>query len=80
MAKVPPWAVSNDESVRAEAAPYRSMTPAERLEVLRTVCRTAARQLAAHPLRQKVVAFSDPLPQSSIAALARLRKQARFGD
>lgn len=78
-AKLPAWVVSNRESVLAEAAPYRYLSAAERAQHLAIACRTSARMLRARPDRLRVIALKDPLPESSVAALARLREQARRG-
>jgi len=76
LTKLPGWVVSNHESVERKVAPYRDMTPARRLEIVASACRDAASLLAQNPLRERVLALSDPLPASSQAALARLRTLA----
>jgi len=74
---IPPWAVDNRTSVAREAAPYRGLTQEKRAQALAAACRAAARQLAERPDRQRLVEYRDPLPQSSIVALRRLRAMAR---
>lgn len=76
-AALPPWAVDNRTAVAREAAPYRGLTPAQRAQALAAACRAAARQLAERPDRQRLREYRDPLPQSSVAALRRLRAAAR---
>lgn len=75
--ELPGWVTSNDDSVRREVAAYRDLTPAERARVLASACRTAAKLLAARPDAAEVLAFRDPLPESTVVALARLRGSAR---
>jgi hypothetical protein len=71
--------ISLPPSLRAENDPdeekharYRDMTPEERLEVVAAVCRAAAALLAINPNREQVLAYQAPLPESTVAALARL--------
>lgn len=73
---LPAWVVSNAESVAREAEPYRAMTPDERARVMRAACRAAARLLSTREDRERVLAHEDPLPQSTLAALERLRRAA----
>jgi hypothetical protein len=73
MARLPKWVVDNRTSVEREAAPYRMLTPEERWRAPSAACRSAARQLAARPDRQRILDYRDPLPESTIALLCRLR-------
>jgi hypothetical protein len=75
--RLPGWAVSDAESVRGEAERYVDMTPAERLQVLAAVCRAAGKLLRSRPDAEAALRYQDPLPQSTIAALDRLRKAHR---
>lgn len=74
---LPGWVVSNRESVEREAAPYRGLSADERFRAMRAACRSAARQLRARPDRERLLAYRDPLPASSIAVLRRLREAYR---
>jgi hypothetical protein len=74
---LPKWAVDNRTAVLDETTPYRDMSDAERLEILRKVVRVGARQLAEHPDRERLATWHDPLPRSSIEALERLRREYR---
>ncbi len=78
--KLPRWLVSDEESVWQETAHSRRMTPEERLVVLAAVCRSSAKLLAMNERRDYVLTHPDPIPQSSLDALARLRAQARFNS
>jgi hypothetical protein len=75
--RLPKWVVDNRTSVAREAAPYRGLTPEQRLRDTAIACRGAARQLAARSDRQRVLDYRDPLPASSVAALQRLRMAYR---
>ncbi|MBL8949817.1 MAG: hypothetical protein JNK82_03510 [Myxococcaceae bacterium] len=76
---LPKWAKDNRTAVLEEAAPYVGMSDEQRLEVLRSVLRAGARQLAMHSERERLMEFRDPLPKSSIEALARLRRDRKVG-
>jgi len=75
--KPPAWVVSNRESVRREAAPYRGMDLEQRATHLAMAVRAGARLLASRADRDRVLRMRDPLPRSTVAALTRLRIQAR---
>lgn len=74
---LPGWVVDDVESVRREAEPYRAMTPTERGRWLAAACRDAYRLAMSRSDRDVVFTHRDPLPASSLAALARLRAAAR---
>lgn len=77
MARLPRWATDNHASVEREAAPYRDMTEVERFEQTASACRTAAVLLESRADRDVVLGYRDPLPKSTVQALARLREQYR---
>jgi hypothetical protein len=77
MTQLPPWVTDNRTAVAREAAPYRDMSPEARWRATAAACRAAARQLAGRADRERILAFRDPLPESSRAALARLRALAK---
>jgi hypothetical protein len=68
---------SHAKADEAEAERIRRMTPDERWELERALCRSAMEMLLALPeeARRKVLADRDPLPPSSDAALKRLRAE-----
>ena len=74
---LPGWVTDDAESVRREAEPYRRMSHEQRMRHLSMVCRDAWRLAISRPERDAVLAYRDPLPESSVAALARLRALAR---
>lgn len=77
MAEVPKWVVDDAASIAEEAAPYVTMRAEERLQHLAAACRAAARLLELREDAQIALDYEDPLPESSLRALARLRAEAR---
>jgi len=73
---LPAWVVDDSTSVRNEAAPYRLMSPEQRAFHLAQACRAAAKILLVREDRQRVLEYLDPLPDSTVSALARLRRNA----
>lgn len=63
-------------SVEHEVAFARSLTPEERLEVVASVCRSALGVLNMHSRRDHVLQHRDPMPESTLRALERLRERA----
>jgi hypothetical protein len=76
---LPKWAKDNRTAVLEEAADYVGLTHEQRVELLRRVVRSGARQLAGRDDRVRLLEFRDPLPKSSVEALARLRAKHRAG-
>ena len=74
---LPGWVIDNKTSVDEEAAPYRNMKPSQRADLMAAACRAAMRLLDVREDRERVLRHVDPLPESSVRALARLRRQAR---
>ena len=60
-----------------EASFYRSLSFAQRAELLAAACRAAAALLRAHPHPDRAASYVDPLPESTVVALTRLRAQQR---
>jgi hypothetical protein len=75
-AALPGWAVSNRESVRREAARYAAMTPEERAQHLLIAVSAGEMMLESRTDRDRVRGYRDPLPESTLRALARLRAEA----
>lgn len=65
------------EDLMDEVREYRDMSPAERDLRIQQVCRLAAQILKDRPDRARILQWDDPLPESSIAILKRLREQYR---
>ena len=77
MDALPKWVVSNRESVEREAAPYRGLSTEARFRAIKAACRSSARQLRQRADRDRLRAYRDPLPASTIAILRRLREAYR---
>ena len=77
LAKVPGWVVDDVASVRREMARYVGATPAELWRDVEDCARDAMWAVRASGFPERVLASEDPLPPSTIAALARLRSQGR---
>ena len=75
--KLPGWILSNEESVRREAAPYREMTPERRLALGAAASRSAMRIALATAGPAVVFGYRDPLPESSQRVLESLRARWR---
>jgi hypothetical protein len=75
--ELPGWAKDPVASVREQAERYRHMTPTERAMHLLDACDAAAQLLALNKHRARLLARRDPLPESTVAALARLRSRRR---
>lgn len=72
---VPAWVVDDVTSVREEAEPYRDMTPQQRATIMAMACRAAVRLLQSRIDRDRVLRHRDPLPQSTVVAMERLRNR-----
>jgi hypothetical protein len=77
VAKLPSWVVDDETSVRREVAEWVGTTAAERWRLAVLCSRDAMWAARASGNRQRVLDWVDPLPETSIAALARLRKVKR---
>lgn len=74
---LPGWVKSGAESARDKARLSRDLSLEDRLKASAAVCATASYMLALNPKRKRVLQWVDPVPQSTVAALARLRRDAR---
>jgi Mg/Co/Ni transporter MgtE len=63
-------------SQEQEAELYRSLSAAQRAELLVAACRAAAALLRAHADPERAAGYVDPLSESTRRALARLRREA----
>lgn len=79
LARLPRWIVDDVTSIRAEVAEWASLSPAERWQLARLCAKDAmwAARASGHP--QRILDQVDPLPESTVAALTRLRKEAGWG-
>jgi len=69
---------AHERADREELARVRAMSQAERVAALKAACITARRVLDAMTAeaRARALAQRDPLPESSVRALKRLREKA----
>lgn len=76
MFELPGWVVDDVASVRAEVAEWRDLTPEERWRLAASCARDAIWAAKASGRAEQILAYEDPLPESSVRALARLRREA----
>jgi hypothetical protein len=79
LSRLPGWIVDDEASVRAEVAEWVDLTPAERWRLAVLCSRDAMWAIRTHPDPQRILEHSDPLPESTVQALARLRREAGWG-
>jgi hypothetical protein len=77
--RLPGWVIEDTESVRQEVSGLRDTTLTERWSMALACARDALWALAMSDRAERALAHQDPLPQSTIVALQRLRKQAGWG-
>jgi hypothetical protein len=75
--RLPGWVVDNETSIGSEVAPFVSASDADRIEATRRCCRGAMTMLRFHDDPTQALEWVDPLPETSVAALARLRNRFR---
>ncbi len=80
LATLPGWVVDDVASVRAEVAEWRDLTVAERWRLAVRCSRDVVWAVRASGHPQRILDQVDPLPESSVRALARLRQRAGWGD
>lgn len=77
LSKLPGWALSEEEGARAEAERWASMSAAELWREVEDCARDAMWAVRASPFPDRVLAYEEPLPESTIVALRRLRASRR---
>jgi hypothetical protein len=77
--RLPAWVVDDDASVRAEVAEWRGTTAAQRWRLAILCSRDALWAVGASGRGPQILEHVDPLPASTAAALARLRRAAGWG-
>lgn len=77
--KLPGWVIDDAASVREEVAPWRGLTAAQRWRLASACARDAMWAVRAGGAAERALAHVDPLPDSTVAALARLRRAAGWG-
>lgn len=74
---LPSWAADPRAGIEREVAPYREMPFATKAALLHALCRDGMRLLAARDDADAARRWRDPLPESSVRALVRLRREFR---
>jgi hypothetical protein len=77
---LPKWVTSNEESVFRETEQSRRQTPAERWADTVAACDTLRGYWSLPGYEERLRQAVDPLPESSRAALSRLREAYRQGQ
>ena len=80
LAELPGWVVDDETSVRREVEALVPATPTERWAITRLCARDALWAARQSHDPEKVLEFEDPLPATTVAALARLRARRGRGD
>jgi hypothetical protein len=74
--RLPGWVVDDVASVRREVAEWKGLSVADRWRLAHQCSRDAMWAIRAGGRAERILAHSDPLPDSTRAALARLRREA----
>lgn len=74
--RLPGWVVDDETSVEEEVANYVDQSPERLWEMTRMCAKTAVWSLGFHTDRESLMSHSDPLPPSTVDALARLSRTA----
>lgn len=77
--KLPGWVIDDVASVREEVKEWRGTTPAQRWHLARACARDAMWAMRAGGMASRIASHVDPLPESSVRALERLRRDAGWG-
>lgn len=74
LSKLPGWFVSEEQSVRDDVAPYVGLSPAQLWREVEGCAEDAMWAVRASGFPKRVLEHQDPLPESTLRALARLRE------
>ena len=77
LSKLPGWVVDEDASVRAEVAEWRGLSPSQLWRLAELCARDAMWAARASGQPQRILDHVDPLPETTIAALTRLRRRSK---
>ena len=84
LTRLPGWVVDDATSVREEVADLVGASPEQLWRMAKRCARDARWAVRAtvdgHADPGRVLDHRDPLPPTTLAAMARLRKQAGWGD
>jgi hypothetical protein len=79
LTKLPGWVVDDVSSVLAEVAEWRDTTIAERWRLAQACARDAIWAARASGMADRILEHEEPLPPSTLRALARLRVESGWG-
>lgn len=74
---LPGWISSEELGVRGDVERWRAMSPAELWREVEDCARDAMWAVRASPFPERVLAYEEPSPESTVAALRRLRERRR---
>jgi hypothetical protein len=74
---LPGWVISDEQSVRADVARYVGMPPDALWREVEDCARDAMWAVRASGFAERVLAYEEPVPESTVVALARLRASRR---
>lgn len=80
MDELPGWVVDDATSVRNEVAEWRGLSAAELWRLAKLCTRDAMWAVRASGRADAILSYEDPLPESTITALARLRQKCGWPD
>ena len=70
---------SDSEAIREDIEPYQGTSLEERSRITHDLSRLAAEQAAAHPERERILAYQEPRSAESLALWLRLVREHRGG-
>jgi hypothetical protein len=76
MMRLPGWVVDDVTSVKQEVAEWRGLSQAALWDLAKRCSRDAMWAIRASGRAEQILAHEDPLPESTMRALARLRREA----
>jgi hypothetical protein len=77
---LPGWVVDNVASVHEEIGGLRDTTPAQRWQLAVACTKDTIWALSLSDHADQALAYQDPLPGSTLAALRRLRREVGWGS
>jgi hypothetical protein len=76
MTRLPGWVVDDVTSVRNEVAEWRGLSEAALWDLAKRCSRDAMWAIRASGRAEQILAQEDPLPETTVRALERLRREA----
>jgi hypothetical protein len=72
----PGWVIDDVTSVEEEVEEWRGLSPAALWELAKRCSRDAMWAVRASGRAERILAHEDPLPETTVRALVRLRREA----